>query len=86
MSYAEDTDDAEQDSQADEIGREQDADRLFRQLTDGYAAAIGVAIGGLMKCPACRRQVTKIRKEHKFCSGRCKDNYWNTMKLLKAQQ
>lgn len=43
-----------------------------------YDSNSSVKVGYKMQCPYCRRIIVKRSWQHKFCSTRCKDNYWNT--------
>jgi hypothetical protein len=49
-----------------------------------YITAKAVQKGGLAICPTCLEQFSKKRGNQVFCSGSCKDYYWNQKKKNKT--
>lgn len=45
-----------------------------------YGFNTNAKIGNKMSCPSCKRELIKKSYQHKFCSTKCKDDYWNLMR------
>lgn len=51
-----------------------------------YVVAKNLAVGKDVICPACGSIFIKKSYQQAFCSGRCKDGYWNSLKTPKQHK
>lgn len=60
-----------------EASEEDDIELLFltNQKIWNYNAA--AKVGDNIHCPWCQKSMKKKSWQHKFCSTKCKDRYWN---------
>ena len=87
MSYAEDHDDLEQVSRADEdadhyeLTREAMMARYDRNLKLLADPKLWPQFNVLLTCPTCEKQFAKRQAAQKFCSKSCKNHYWNVVRF-----
>jgi endogenous inhibitor of DNA gyrase (YacG/DUF329 family) len=51
--------------------------KTVKKMQDLYLISKKTAVGAMVVCPSCKKEFEKKTYQQGFCSGKCKDWYWN---------